>query len=387
MTGITRNRSSLGSTIFRKLILGSLLFASALVAPLGAQTASDAELQMLSGEKLALDQQLTATASLLAEAQAALARAQREGNADAERNALQQVQQLRTELENLDGQIKSTDARLGALIRAVRAPLDSLADSRISAGESLELYVVEDEGFNGIYQVRRGGYILIPSVGRVPVSGMELTEAEAAIKAALERTQLTSASVLVERPSSTSSDGKQYIFLGGQFIKPGQTEMLIGAESTIATAVIAYAVTPMADLRRIRLLRLVDGRSVVEEFDVEAMLKGAGLASDSRLVEGDILFAPIRETESTIYVTGRVTSPGPQEMPANESLTAYTAILRAGGFGAFANLKRVYVVREVGGGQRRQLPVDVVRVQQGLEPDVELQGRDIIVVPEKFFSF
>jgi len=163
--------------------------------------------------------------------------------------------------------------------------------------------------------------------------------------------------------------------------------MLVGAENTIATATISYKVTPMADQRRIRLLRLVDGRSVVEEFDVEAMLRGAGLASDSRLVEGDILFAPIRETESTIYVTGRVNSPGPQEMPANESLTAYTAILRAGGFGAFANLKRVYVIREVGGGQRRQLPVDVVRVQQGLEPDVELQGRDIIMVPERFFSF
>lgn len=283
--------------------------------------------------------------------------------------------------------MKSTEARLGALIRAMRVPLDGLGDTKISAGESLEIFVVEDEGFNGVYQVRRGGYILMPAVGRIPVAGLELEGAEAAIKAALERTQLTTATVLVERPSGTSLDGKQYIFLAGQFAKPGLTEMIVGAENTIATTVVAAHTTPMADLRRVRLLRLVDGRSVVDEFDVESMLRGAGLASDVRLVEGDILFIPIRESESVIYVTGRVSSPGPQEMPANESLTAYTAILRAGGFGPFANLKRVYVIREVGGGQRRQLPVDIVRVQQGLEPDVELQGRDIIVVPERFFSF
>jgi len=324
---------------------------------------------------------------LLAEAQTALAAARAAGNADGERAALHQVQQLRGELETIDGQLRVADQRLGAVIRAIRAPADAIADSRITAGESLEIYVVEDEGFNGVYQVRRGGYILMPSVGRIPVAGMELTEAEASVKAALERTQLTSASVLVERPSTLSKDGTQYIFLAGQFAKPGVTTMMVGAENSIATATIAFGATGAADLRRIRLLRLVDGRSVVEEFDVESMLKGAGLASDARLVEGDILFAPTRETESTIYVTGRVASPGPQEMPFNESLTAYTAILRAGGFGPFANLKRVYVIREVGGGQRRQLPVDVVRVQQGLEPDVELQGRDIIVVPEKFFSF
>lgn len=352
-----------------------------------AQGASDADLQMLTGEKLALEQRMTSTAAQLAEAQAALAKARADGNAAAEREASQQILQLRAELEQIDAESKSVEQRLGALIRAIRAPMEGLADSKIAAGESLEIYVVEDEGFNGVYQVRRGGYILMPAVGRIPVAGMELTEAEAAVKAALERTQLTTASVLVERPSRTASDGKQYIFLSGQFNKPGLTQMLAGAENTIATATITYGVNPMADQRRIRLLRLVDGRSVVEEFDVESMLRGAGLASDTRLVEGDILFAPIRETESTIYVTGRVGAPGPQEMPANESLTAYTAILRAGGLAPFANLKRVYVIREVGGGQRRQLPVDLVRVQQGLEPDVELQGRDIIVVPERFFSF
>jgi hypothetical protein len=38
-------------------------------------------------------------------------------------------------------------------------------------------------------------------------------------------------------------------------------------------------------------------------------------------------------------------------------------------------------------GTKAKLPVNVVAIQRGEQPDVPLQSNDIIVVPEKFFSF
>ena len=38
-------------------------------------------------------------------------------------------------------------------------------------------------------------------------------------------------------------------------------------------------------------------------------------------------------------------------------------------------------------GTKAKLPVDVKAIKAGKRPDVLLQSNDIIVVPEKFFSF
>ena len=50
-----------------------------------------------------------------------------------------------------------------------------------------------------------------------------------------------------------------------------------------------------------------------------------------------------------VYVWGQVRNQGPIEVAVNENLTAGKAILRAGGFGDFANKKRVKVIRAGGG--------------------------------------
>lgn len=70
---------------------------------------------------------------------------------------------------------------------------------KFAPGDTLELFVKEDPSLNGSYPVREGGYIVIPRAGRVQVSGLGREGAESAIKDYLQRTQLTQASVLVER--------------------------------------------------------------------------------------------------------------------------------------------------------------------------------------------
>jgi polysaccharide export outer membrane protein len=92
-----------------------------------------------------------------------------------------------------------------------------------------------------------------------------------------------------------------------------------------------------------------------------------------------------------IYVWGQVRNQGAIDVAVNENLTAGKAILRAGGFGDFANKKRVKVVRgggtEGAGKQSFELNmVDILEKGQ-TEKDVVLQPDDFVIVPSRLINF
>jgi protein involved in polysaccharide export with SLBB domain len=92
-----------------------------------------------------------------------------------------------------------------------------------------------------------------------------------------------------------------------------------------------------------------------------------------------------------IYVWGQVRNQGPIDVTVNENLTAGKAILRAGGFGDFANKKRVKVVRggAVEGAAKQSFELNMVDIlEKGkTEKDVILQPDDFIIVPSRLINF
>src|SRR5206468_11621300 len=54
------------------------------------------------------------------------------------------------------------------------------------------------------------------------------------------------------------------------------------------------------------------------------------------------------KSRGKVYVYGSVKAQGPQEIPADENYTASKAVIRAGGFGDFANKRKVKVTRKDG---------------------------------------
>lgn len=90
------------------------------------------------------------------------------------------------------------------------------------------------------------------------------------------------------------------------------------------------------------------------------------------------------KSRGRIYVYGSVKGQGPQEIPADESYTVSKAIIRAGGFGDFANKRKVKLTRK--GGQ--DYIVDLKRViEEGhTEEDVVLQPDDQIYVPQRLIN-
>src|SRR5882762_1166391 len=90
------------------------------------------------------------------------------------------------------------------------------------------------------------------------------------------------------------------------------------------------------------------------------------------------------KSRGRIYVYGSVRGQGPQEIPADESYTVSKAVIRAGGFGDFANKRKVKVTRKTG----QDFTVDLKRViEEGhTQEDVVLQPDDQIYVPQRLIN-
>lgn len=91
------------------------------------------------------------------------------------------------------------------------------------------------------------------------------------------------------------------------------------------------------------------------------------------------------KSRGRIYVTGSVRAPGPQEIPPDESYTVSKAVIRAGGFGDFADKRKVRVTRKNG----QDFVVDLKNViERGRsDEDAILQPDDQIYVPQKLINF
>lgn len=285
-------------------------------------------------------------------------------------------------------EVKLLDERssnLGPAASALAAA-DPEADLLV-AGDTLEVVVVEDNSFNGIYPVRRGGYILIPRVGRVFVAGKNVEAAEKSIQETLVKNQiLTSGKVIVERAQGGAATANNVILLAGEFDKPGPWPIPAGSIPTLLTTILqSGGTTANGDLSQVRLLRLVGGQQLVESFDVKAMLSGTNFSADVPVKANDIVVVPGRANE--VYVTGNVRTPGTLKLTPSEDLKAYSAILKSGGFSRFADESKAYILRDTGSGAKEKIKVNIKEIKKGRGADVKLQNKDIVVVPERFFSF
>jgi polysaccharide export outer membrane protein len=91
-----------------------------------------------------------------------------------------------------------------------------------------------------------------------------------------------------------------------------------------------------------------------------------------------------------VYVWGQVRTQGPIDITPEESLTVGRAILRAGGFGDFANKKKVKVVRPAAGDRPKQLfELNLVQIlEEGqTDKDLPLQSNDAVIVSSRFINF
>ena len=90
------------------------------------------------------------------------------------------------------------------------------------------------------------------------------------------------------------------------------------------------------------------------------------------------------KSRGKVYVYGSVRAQGPQEIPTDESYTVSKAIIRAGGFGDFANKRKVKVSRKNG----QDFTIDLKKVIEEGKPDADMVvlPDDQIYVPQRLIN-
>jgi protein involved in polysaccharide export with SLBB domain len=91
------------------------------------------------------------------------------------------------------------------------------------------------------------------------------------------------------------------------------------------------------------------------------------------------------KSRGKVYVYGSVKGQGPQEIPPDEVYTVSKAIIRAGGFGDFADKKKIKLTRKSG----ETVVINLKRViEEGhTDEDVTVGPDDQIFVPQKLVNF
>lgn len=350
---------------------------------LPAAPAAGSDLEDLSEKQQTLQGEVRYAKAKLDAAQKQMALQTAAGDLEKAERIDQEVRDWQARYSSSRSQLEQVERELGDVSGSLQT---SPGEEIVVPGENLEVFVNEDPSFNGIYPVRRGGYIIMPQVGRIAVAGKSLSAAEAAVKRALQSSQLKSASVMIERKQGADLENGPLIYLSGEFLQPRPWRIPQGVTPTLVNVILSSGgVTDKADLTRVRVMRMAASKGVVEEINIAKILDGGGLTSDLSLGEGDVITIPAGPS-NLVYVTGNVAQPGSFPLKRGEKVSAYGAILRNGGFSRFADQRKVYVLRALPDGTKARLPVDIVAIKKGQRPDVQLQSNDILVVPEKFWS-
>ena len=92
-----------------------------------------------------------------------------------------------------------------------------------------------------------------------------------------------------------------------------------------------------------------------------------------------------------IYVVGQVRAPGAQDIPEDEIYTVSKAVLRAGGFGDFADKRKVKLVRKKAPDSKETdtIIVDCTEVfdKGDTSHDPVVKPEDLIIIPQRLINF
>ncbi len=118
-----------------------------------------------------------------------------------------------------------------------------------------------------------------------------------------------------------------------------------------------------------------ESEDIVESFDLAKVMRGIPEANPY-VRPGDIITILIADQ---IYVVGNVLRPS--AVPLTEPLTVSRAIAMVGGTLADTKSDRVRIVRQLAGGAKSEMMVDLKAIERRNAEDILLQANDIIDVP------
>ena len=123
----------------------------------------------------------------------------------------------------------------------------------------------------------------------------------------------------------------------------------------------------------------VGGKFSVGEIELDGLISGRDPSKNIIIRPHDIVSVPAAEL---IYVLGEVAKPGGFTLHEHASISALEALAMANGPAKTAKPKNARILRVVGDGKPRvTIPIDLSRILDGKSPDVPLEAKDILFIP------
>lgn len=188
---------------------------------------------------------------------------------------------------------------------------------RLGAGDQLIISIWGATQFRSRHLINREGDIFIDGVGQVNLAGMEITTAENMLR---ERFSEVYSTLKGKKPSTflSLSLGQLKsinISFTGEVNSPGIHA--VHPFSDIVTALLQVSgVDTIGSLRDIQVIR--DGK-IFTNFDFYEYLVNGRAAQNTRLLNGDVIFVPVRP--SMVSIEGEVNRPGYYEAKNGESIS------------------------------------------------------------------
>lgn len=265
---------------------------------------------------------------------------------------------------------------LAALLLLGLVPFAQASDYVIGDGDVLAITVWGSEQLSGEVTVRPDGRITLPAIGDLEASG----ETPEGLGKKLE----TVAAKLVHKPIVTVSivratNNRVYVSGGGV---PSEVVLLPGRTS-LFKFLCRFGDLTHADLKRAFLLR--SGEKVA--VDMNALMVEGDFSQDMQLQPEDVLFIPPNLIDR-VYVVGAVKEP--KVIPYRRGLKILDAILEAGGFGEYADLSHVSILRGRSpklGDKANEIPVDIEALikKRRFDLNLALKPGDYVAVRESMF--
>lgn len=241
----------------------------------------------------------------------------------------------------------------------------------IGPGDMLHLKVLEAPELEQSSRVSDAGTLTLILGGKVQVAG--LTPAEAAV--AIERTLVEGHYVLTPHVSvTTEQTATQNVTILGQVRTPGSYPIAT-PRPILDVLALAGGLNDLAQ-RKVTIQRHASKERVDYVLSNSA---DAALDANVAVYPGDTVLVPKADV---VYVLGDVNRPGGIAIVTNDSkLSALQALSLAGGTPPNAVPSHSRLIRKQADGSHVELPLQLSAMQKGKEPDIPLQGDDIIYVP------
>jgi protein involved in polysaccharide export with SLBB domain len=160
---------------------------------------------------------------------------------------------------------------------------------RIHPADVLALMVYQEADLSADFKVTADGAINHPLLGKVPLQGLTLEEAEKTLRNLLGEKYLVNPRVTLQIRSSAA---RQVIVLG-EVKKPGVYEMPMGKRFTMLEAIaMAGGFSEMAAVDRVSIVRTKEGQEQTIQVRVSDLLKGRREAKDVELEANDVISVP-----------------------------------------------------------------------------------------------